>query len=194
MLRDALSGRRCSGRALDLGCGQGTDLLFLAEMGFTVVGVDISFNALLEAERRLFLRGGEPGIPAPDNEAVRCREHEKARLSAPVMLAQADGTALPFRDASFSFVNDRGCFHHVPADLRLAFAGEAGRVTESGGIMILRSFGERYFEAGGAGIPLRRDDIIRSFSPGFTVGEIAEYTSFVDTIPVDMCLCTMTRR
>ena len=183
---------KCSGRALDLGCGQGTDLFFLAERGFTVVGVDLSFNALLEAERRLFFRCGESG--PRDDAAKRCRGHEKARLPRAIVLAQADGTALPFRDASFSFVNDRGCFHHVPADLRMAFAREAGRITERGGMMLLRCFGERYFEAGGAGIPLRRQDIISSFSPGFTVGKIAEYTSFVDTIPVDMCQCIMTRR
>lgn len=44
------------GRALDLGCGEGADALWLAERGWTVTGVDISNTALTrareEAERR----------------------------------------------------------------------------------------------------------------------------------------------
>ena len=31
-----------SGRALDLGCGTGTNVLYLARHGFEVVGVDVS--------------------------------------------------------------------------------------------------------------------------------------------------------
>lgn len=45
------------GRALDLGCGEGGDSIWLAERGWQVTGVDISHNAIVrasaEAERRL---------------------------------------------------------------------------------------------------------------------------------------------
>ena len=45
-----------AGRALDLGCGEGADALWLAERGWTVTAVDISATALerarAEAERR----------------------------------------------------------------------------------------------------------------------------------------------
>lgn len=37
------------GRALDLGCGEGADALWLAEHGWQVVGVDVSDTALLRA-------------------------------------------------------------------------------------------------------------------------------------------------
>jgi tellurite methyltransferase len=40
------------GLALDVAAGKGRNAIFLAEMGFTVVGVDISTTALDEARRR----------------------------------------------------------------------------------------------------------------------------------------------
>lgn len=39
-------------RALDLGCGHGPDALFLAQVGWTVIGIDTARNALQEARRR----------------------------------------------------------------------------------------------------------------------------------------------
>lgn len=44
-------------RALDLGCGEGPDSLFLADRGFDVVGVDFSGRALAVARRRAKERG-----------------------------------------------------------------------------------------------------------------------------------------
>ena len=40
------SGRMKAGRALDIGCGTGTNVLYLAEKGFDVSGVDISKIAI----------------------------------------------------------------------------------------------------------------------------------------------------
>lgn len=41
------------GRALDLGCGQGADVIWLAQRGWTVVGVDISAAALDRARAHI---------------------------------------------------------------------------------------------------------------------------------------------
>ncbi len=45
------------GRALDLGCGEGADTLWLAEHGWTVLGVDISDTALSRATAEAAARG-----------------------------------------------------------------------------------------------------------------------------------------
>ena len=45
------------GRALDLGCGEGADTLWLAQHGWNVVGVDISDTALARAADEAAARG-----------------------------------------------------------------------------------------------------------------------------------------
>src|SRR5512136_559962 len=47
------SGRVQPGRALDLGCGTGTNVLYLAQHGFDTVGVDISSRAMATARRKI---------------------------------------------------------------------------------------------------------------------------------------------
>ena len=42
---------RGGGRALDLGCGEGGDVVWLAEQGWTATGVDLSSTAVVRAER-----------------------------------------------------------------------------------------------------------------------------------------------
>jgi SAM-dependent methyltransferase len=46
-----------AGRALDLGCGEGADAIWLAEHGWTVVGVDVSDTALHRARTESRARG-----------------------------------------------------------------------------------------------------------------------------------------
>ncbi|MCE9514755.1 MAG: class I SAM-dependent methyltransferase [Mycobacterium sp.] len=45
------------GRALDLGCGEGADAIWLAEQGWTVVAVDISSTALERVRAQAAVRG-----------------------------------------------------------------------------------------------------------------------------------------
>ena len=52
-----VAGPLTPGRALDLGCGEGADSLWLAEKGWRTVGVDISETALSRAETEAARRG-----------------------------------------------------------------------------------------------------------------------------------------
>jgi len=108
--------------ALDLGCGAGHDSLFLARLGFRTVGLDISGEAL--------------------------KIGQKAARAAGLDITWKKGNAaeLPFPDAAFHFVSDRGCLHHVPEIWRRSYAEEVARVLEPGGTLLLRA-AERFFGA-----------------------------------------------
>lgn len=77
------------GRVLELGCGTGTNAIFLAEHGFDVTAVDLSSTAIKIA-------------------------NEKARNAGyKITFIEADVTALPELGAPFPFVFDRGTYHVV---------------------------------------------------------------------------------
>ncbi len=91
-------------RILDIGCGAGTNSLFLARSGFKVTGVDIAEGAIQAAKARA----------------------EKAGLA--VDFRVADALDLPFPDGQFGGAIDIGCFHTLPIALRRQYAQEVARV------------------------------------------------------------------
>ena len=98
------------GIVVDLGCGLGTELGYLAGRGWRGIGVDLSAPALTQA------RDGHPGV------AFAC----------------ADVTSLPLRAGSADLLLDRGCFHYLPAESRGDYARQAARVLRPGGRLLLR--------------------------------------------------------
>lgn len=79
-------------RALDLGCGTGTNSIWLAQQGFEVTGLDIAPLALQRAEERA--------------QAVVVK----------VRFLEADVLAPPDMGEPFAFFFDRGCYHAVRRD------------------------------------------------------------------------------
>jgi SAM-dependent methyltransferase len=98
------------GVAIDLGCGLGSEIGYLAGRGWRGLGVDLSAAALGQA------RAGHPGVT----------------------FARADVTRLPVRAGSAGLILDRGCFHYLDAAGRAGYAGEAARVLRPGGRLLLR--------------------------------------------------------
>ncbi len=109
-----------SGTALDLGCGTGTNIAFLARLGLHAVGVEFSATALKLAAERLTLL--EPGL-----------QHQ-------IDLVQADVARLPFTAVDASYILDIGCLHAIPPARRSTYASGVCNNLASGGYYHLFAF------------------------------------------------------
>jgi cyclopropane fatty-acyl-phospholipid synthase-like methyltransferase len=107
-----------SGRALDIGCGTGTDSIYLATHAWEVTGVDIVRKALTAARRRATAAGVAPRFVAGDVT----RLHE---------LGVGDG---------YTLLVDFGCFHTLPDDRRPAYIDSVSRVAARGATLLLCGF------------------------------------------------------
>jgi methyl halide transferase len=94
-------------QAVDLGCGSGTDAIYLASKGFDVTAIDIAPTALSQAE-------------------------EKARTAGvKVRWLLADVLAPP-RLEPFDFIFDRGCYHEVRIHNANAYVETIRRLSRPG--------------------------------------------------------------
>jgi SAM-dependent methyltransferase len=100
---------RPGARVLDVGCGAGTNSLYLASRGFHVTGIDVAAAAIEAAESRARRRGVE------------------------VEFRVADALDLPFAAGRFGGAIDVGCFHTLPPELRRGYARSLARVLRRGG-------------------------------------------------------------
>ena len=101
-----------SGRALEVGCGTGTNALWLAARGFDVLGVDVSPLAIGRARAKL------------GDTAGACRFEVRDFLKDPP-------------EGVFDFVFDRGCFHVFDArKVRTRFASLVARMLAPGGLWL----------------------------------------------------------
>jgi SAM-dependent methyltransferase len=151
---------------LDVGCGAGSNVLFLARHGFEAHGVDLSPGAV---------------------RAARARAHE---ANAPVDVRVGDVLALDFPDGRFEGLVDNGCFHTVPIRRRRDYAREVGRVLRPEGGFVLSWVAREH--TGGHGPPHRlalqevaealesRFLFVRTeFRPAGEVREIAVYHAWL---------------
>ncbi|WP_437577620.1 class I SAM-dependent methyltransferase [Sorangium sp. So ce887] len=153
-------------RCLDLGCGSGGDLAFLAQRGCAVTGLDISEAALALARRR-FEEGGLIG-----------------------RLVLGDVLHVPLEDESLDFISDRGCFHHVLEGDRPRYAAEVTRLLRPGGWFLLRGCRQ----PGGLWIPILEEELARLFTADdFERRPLLPFT-FGGASPVPGAIALMQRR
>jgi SAM-dependent methyltransferase len=91
-------------RVLDVGCGTGTNAIWLARRGFRVSGIDLSPTAIAIARKRA----------------------DRAGAAVDLQVASAD--RLPFTSRHFDVGLDTGCYHSIPLRLREPYAKEVARV------------------------------------------------------------------
>lgn len=123
------------GRALDLGCGTGTNVITLAQHGWDAVGVDFARRAIRQARRKA----------------------QEAGVAARFLLADVS-RPLPL-EGPFDLILDMGCYHALPQDARPGYRANVRRLLAPGGTYMLYAF---LAENGGPGI---REEELAEFAP-----------------------------
>jgi SAM-dependent methyltransferase len=134
------------GRALDLGCGTGTNSLYLAHHGWQVVGVDLAATA------------------------IRRARHKAAGTGLSVDFHAADVTRLDFLDPPFDLALDIGCFHALDAQGRLRYRDQLCRLLIPRARFMLYAFGPRPGRFVQMGVT--RDQVRRLFEPDFLLRRV----------------------
>ncbi|MEE8391145.1 MAG: class I SAM-dependent methyltransferase [Anaerolineae bacterium] len=131
------------GRALDLGCGTGTNSIYLARHGWEAVGVDFSLVAIRRARRKARRAG------------VNCQFHP------------SDVADLSFLMPPFDLVLDVGCLHTIPQESWEQYTKGLARLVRPGGLYLLYAFTVHPDRPTPRG--MTPEEVRRLFDPAFIV-------------------------
>lgn len=101
------------GRALDLGCGTGTNAVTLAQHGWAVTGIDFAAPAVLKGRRKAIQAGVE------------------------IDLKVGDVTRVEPIDKPYDLILDIGCFHSLSEIQKMAYIENLERLMAPTGIYLL---------------------------------------------------------
>jgi SAM-dependent methyltransferase len=107
--------RHPAGRALDLGCGTGTNVIALARHGWQAVGIDFAWPA------------------------IRAARIKARRAGVKVNFLVGD-VARPPAGNHFDLVLDIGCYHSLPQERRRIYVKNLEGLLSPGGTWLLYSF------------------------------------------------------
>ncbi len=136
------------GKALDLGCGTGTNCIYLAQHGWDVSGVDFTARALERASQKA------------------------ARADALGKFYRGDVTRLgdlPLR-GPFDLLFDLGCFHGLTPQGRAAYAEGVASLSKPGTRLLLYAFVPR--KIGSRIVGVTPDEVKATFAETFTCEQI----------------------
>lgn len=105
-----------AGRALDLGCGTGTNVLALARAGWEATGVDFS------------------------GKAIRMARRKARQAGLPVHFLREDVVRLQGIHGPFDLILDIGCFHSLPPAHHQGYAQKIAELLAPEGTYLLYAF------------------------------------------------------
>lgn len=115
---------RPPGRALDMGCGSGTNAITLAKNGWQVTGIDFALRAIWMARKKA------------------------AREGVSIDFRVADVTRPPLSKIPFDLILDVGCFHSLPPKTRERYIRNIERLLAPQGTFLLYAFHKKPDEGG----------------------------------------------
>jgi len=136
------------GRALDIGCGTGTNAVYLAQHGFSVLGIDVSRRAIALARRRAEQVGVTCDFVTGDVSRL-----EDLSVTEP-----------------FDLAIDIGCYHVLPARGQRRYARGLRDHMRRGGIYLLYAFCPH--ARGRRQMGVSSDDVGALFADGFLVRDL----------------------
>ncbi len=145
------------GTVLDIGCGTGENSLYLAQKGFTVVGVDV--------------------VPT----AIRLARAKAAERKINIEFRIGNALALDLQPGRFDNVIDSGLFHTFTDEERNVYARELNRVIRAGGRYFMLCFCDKEPTDWGGPRRVSKKEIEETFSKHFRINYIRE-TRFADKI------------
>jgi len=104
------------GRAMDIGCGTGTNVITLAKAGWQVTGVDFAPRAIKLARQKIK------------------SQNIQAELSV------NDATNLRGINGVFDLVLDIGCFHSIPKDGQIKYLAQLDQILAPNGFWLMYGF------------------------------------------------------
>ena len=152
--------------AVELGCGEGRNAIFMAAQGISVAALDISHTAVENAK----LLAKERGVTVD----FRCEDIIKGNISG-----------------EYDFVYDSGLLHHLPPHRRITYLELLHKILNPNGYFGLTCFawGENiadevddwafYEQKFSAGVAFTKERLVELFSPYFDVVEIRKYRNHV---------------
>ena len=152
--------------AIELGCGEGRNAIYMAAKGISVTALDISPVAIENAKNIVAAHG--------TNVDFRCQDIIKDKI-----------------DGEYDFVYDSGLLHHLPPHRRLTYIELLQTILKPGGYFGLTCFawGENcadevddwaFYEQGfSAGVAFTKERLAELFAPYFDVIEIRKYKNGV---------------
>lgn len=144
------AGELNSGVVLDVGCGTGENALYLAKIGFPVVGVDLSSRAIVTAKTKA----------------------NERKLKVDFRVANA--LSLDFKTGQFDNAIDSGLFHTLNDNDRLSFTREIARVLTTNGRYFMLCFSDKEPTNWGGPRRITKEEIEATFSPLFKINHIRD--------------------
>ncbi|MDQ6958388.1 MAG: class I SAM-dependent methyltransferase [Mariprofundaceae bacterium] len=157
-------------KALDLGCGPGTQAIELSRLGFETTGADISPSAVRKAD-------------------------ERARKEGVAVTFICDDILNTQLSDTYGVIMDRGCFHVLDVDQRPNYLRSVVRLLDGNGYLLLKTFHKQ--ETCEVGPPNRFEaaDIAKIFSDTFELVECRDsfFESTMDSNPKAL-FCILKRK
>jgi ubiquinone/menaquinone biosynthesis C-methylase UbiE len=125
-------------RAIDIGCGTGTNVITLAKAGWHVTGVDFASRAIQLAKQKLRSTGTQADL----------------RVS--------DATILKGIDGPYELALDIGCFHSIQKDGKTKYLKQLHRILAPNGFWLMYGFLQPDLSRAGTGLVQADLDLISS--------------------------------